>query len=287
MFKVTINQIDTDKNEEIVINCHEINDEVLKIVEKLKKSETVLLGSKDSEMFQIELKDIYYIESVDNKTYICMQKNVFESKLKLYEVEEIIKNTKLFRCSKAMILNLSKIRSVSPSVNGRFEAKLLNGESVIISRQYVPNLKKLLGMWGIVMKDAIKLVVEHFFMITVGVLFFTSIGNIGAESIPPNYPWMVLLSGIAGAIPTLLFYFRSEPTKKQFIIRVILHFIVIVALIMTLGFVFGWYTNLLEGLIILGVILAVYASVWILSYKLNASQAKNINDALNRINDDE
>ena len=146
MFKVTINQIDADKNEEIVINCHEINDEVLKILEKLKKSETVLLGSKDSEMFQIELKDIYYIESVDNKTYICMQKNVFESKLKLYEVEELTQNTKLFRCSKAMILNLSKIRSVSPSVNGRFEAKLLNGESVIISRQYVPNLKKLLGM---------------------------------------------------------------------------------------------------------------------------------------------
>ena len=146
MFKVTINQIDTDKSEEIVINCYEINDEVLQIVEKLKKSETVLLGSKDSEMFQIELKDIYYIESVDNKTYICMQKNVFESKLKLYEVEELTQNTKLFRCSKAMILNLSKIRSVSPSVNGRFEAKLLNGESVIISRQYVPNLKKLLGM---------------------------------------------------------------------------------------------------------------------------------------------
>ena len=146
MFKVTINQIDTDKSEEIVINCYEINDEVLQIVEKLKKSETVLLGSKDSEMFQIELKDIYYIESVDNKTYICMQKNVFESKLKLYEIEELIKNTKLFRCSKAMILNLAKIRSVSPSVNGRFEAKLLNGESVIISRQYVPNLKKLLGM---------------------------------------------------------------------------------------------------------------------------------------------
>ena len=45
-----------------------------------------------------------------------------------------------------MILNISKIRSVAPSVNGRFEAKLLNGESVIISRQYVPVLKKKLGM---------------------------------------------------------------------------------------------------------------------------------------------
>ena len=146
MFKVTIKQIDKNKDEEIVVRCHEIHDEVLNIVEKLKKSETVLLGSKDNEMFRISVKDIFYIESVDNKTFICMQKNVFESKMKLYELEELTQNTKLFRCSKSMILNIAKIRSVSPSINGRFEAKLLNGEAVIISRQYVPDLKKRLGL---------------------------------------------------------------------------------------------------------------------------------------------
>ena len=48
--------------------------------------------------------------------------------------------------SKSMILNIGKIRSVSPSVNSRFEAKLANGETAIISRQYVPTLKKKLGM---------------------------------------------------------------------------------------------------------------------------------------------
>ena len=146
MFKITIKQIDISKDEEIVVKCHEINDEVLNIVEKLKKSETVLLGSKDNEMFRISVKDIFYIESVYNKAFICMQKNVFESKMKLYELEELTQNTKLFRCSKSMILNIAKIRSVSPSINGRFEAKLLNGESVIISRQYVPDLKKRLGL---------------------------------------------------------------------------------------------------------------------------------------------
>ena len=45
-----------------------------------------------------------------------------------------------------MIINLAKIRSVSPSVNGRFEAKLLNGEVAVISRQYVSVLKRKLGM---------------------------------------------------------------------------------------------------------------------------------------------
>lgn len=146
MFKVTIKQIDTKEDEEIIVKCHEINDEVLSVVERLKRNENILLGNKDNEVFRIDLKDVYYIESVENKTFICLQKNVFESKLKLYEIEEMTQNSKLFRCSKAMILNIAKIRSVSPSVNGRFEAKLTNGESVIISRQYVPVLKKRLGM---------------------------------------------------------------------------------------------------------------------------------------------
>ena len=44
------------------------------------------------------------------------------------------------------VLNIGKIRSVSAAMNGRFEAKLLNGEVVIISRQYVSAFKKKIGM---------------------------------------------------------------------------------------------------------------------------------------------
>lgn len=146
MFKVVIDQIGPAEDEQIVIRCHEITDEVLSLVGKLKKSESILLGVKDGETFRIPMKDVYYIESVDNKTFISTQKNVFESRQKLYEFEELTVGTKLFRCSKSMILNIAKIRSVSASVNGRFEAKLINGETVIISRQYVPDLKKRLGM---------------------------------------------------------------------------------------------------------------------------------------------
>ena len=146
MYKITIEQIDPDKEEEIVIRCHALGDEVTAILNKLRKSESILLGSKDGETYRIAVKDVYYIESVDNKTFICVQKDVFESKQKLYELEELTLGTKLFRCSKSMILNIGKIRSVSAAMNGRFEAKLLNGESVVISRQYVPKLIEKLGM---------------------------------------------------------------------------------------------------------------------------------------------
>ena len=146
MFKVTITQIDKREEQEVVVRCHDINGEVVSIVEKLKNGDSILLGIKDGKTFQINVKDIFYIESVDNKTYIYLQKDVFETRLKLYELEEKLKGTKLFRCSKSMILNIAKIRSVSPSVNSRLEASLINGEKVIISRQYVGTLKKILGM---------------------------------------------------------------------------------------------------------------------------------------------
>ena len=37
MFKVSIEQIDNNKDEEIIIKCHEINDEVLSLIKKLKE----------------------------------------------------------------------------------------------------------------------------------------------------------------------------------------------------------------------------------------------------------
>ncbi len=146
MFKISITEIGKDQEEEVVIRCHEVNDEVLSIVKKLKKNDNIILGNSGSEVFRISVKDIFYIESVDNKTFIYCQNQVFDTKARLYELEEKLEGTKMFRCSKAMILNLAKVRSVAPSMNGRFEARLTNGESVIISRQYVPNLKKRLRM---------------------------------------------------------------------------------------------------------------------------------------------
>ena len=146
MFKISIKQIDPPQEEEILVQCHEINEEVLSVVEKLKSDEAIILASRDGEVFPVPAKEIYYVESVDNKTFIYLKKSVLDTKLKLYEIEEQSRGTKLFRCSKSMIVNIAKIRSVSSSVNGRLEAKLLNGEVVMISRQYVAAFKKKIGM---------------------------------------------------------------------------------------------------------------------------------------------
>ena len=149
MIKVRVETIDKDDTDEVVIKCHEITDEVLELMKKLQASEakpTSLVGTKDEQIYTIKLKDILYIEATENKTFIYCADDFFESKLKLYEIEEILAGTSFFRCSKSMILHASKINYVSPAFNGRFEARLVNDERIIISRQYVPNLKKILGI---------------------------------------------------------------------------------------------------------------------------------------------
>lgn len=94
----------------------------------------------------VELAEIYYFESVDDKVFAYAENDVVEVKWKLYELEERLAGGDFIRIAKSMILNLSKVKRFAPYMGGRFEALLENGEKVLISRQYVPELKKVLGL---------------------------------------------------------------------------------------------------------------------------------------------
>ena len=98
----------------------------------------------------IEPKSIYYFESVDDHVFVYCKFNVYEIKKKLYELQQQFENTDFLRISKSVIVTISNISKLTPSFNGRFEALLDNGEKTIISRQYVPELKKKLGIGGTV-----------------------------------------------------------------------------------------------------------------------------------------
>ncbi|MBP5609107.1 MAG: LytTR family transcriptional regulator DNA-binding domain-containing protein [Lachnospiraceae bacterium] len=143
--KVTINKTDSYDNESAVINAVEVTDDIKNAVEILRNNgiSIPVISGTDTIMLKISL--IYYIESVDKRTYIYTKDECFESRYRLYELEEIL-GSNFLRCSKAMIVNIKKIRSVRAEMNARLNAELLNGERLIISRGYVKDLKKKLGV---------------------------------------------------------------------------------------------------------------------------------------------
>lgn len=139
-----ITKAEKTQPEVVEIHCHKISDEVKEIVAFVKSRQGQLTGVIDDRQFEIALGDIFYIEAVDNKVFIYTQSKVYETKQKLYELEGVLKEKKFLRISKSTLLNLMKISSIKPALNGRFTAVLYSGEEIVISRKYVPELKKAL-----------------------------------------------------------------------------------------------------------------------------------------------
>ena len=139
-----ITKTDKSQPEMVEIHCHKISDEVREIVAFVKTRQGQLTGTIDDRQFEIPVSDVFYIEAVDNKTFIYTQSKVYETRQKLYEFEELLKNKRFLRISKSALLNLMKISSIKPALNGRFTAVLYSGEEMVISRKYVPEFKKAL-----------------------------------------------------------------------------------------------------------------------------------------------
>ena len=99
----------------------------------------------DGRVYLVKHSAIYYIESVDKKTFVYTKDSCYESKFRLYELETMLLGMFL-RFSTATILNLKKVRSVESEMSGRMIATLLNGESIVISRGYVKEVKGRLGI---------------------------------------------------------------------------------------------------------------------------------------------
>lgn len=143
--KITIETPQPGAEEEIIVRCHNISPELLSVLNTLKTSDNMLIANLGKDIHRVDPVDIFYIETVDKKTFIYCKHEVYESKQKLYELEELgLRN--FYRVSKSVIVNLRKIKALSPSLSGRVEVILTNGERVIIARPYVSELKKNLGI---------------------------------------------------------------------------------------------------------------------------------------------
>ena len=126
------------------IRYHWITDEVREIVSFVKSRQGQISAMQDGKRFEVPVADLFYAESVDNRVFLYTAAESYETRLKLYELEDMLKEKTFLRISKSMIVNLMKITSVRPALNGRFSAILKNGEEILISRKYVPALKRVL-----------------------------------------------------------------------------------------------------------------------------------------------
>lgn len=146
--KISIN-IDPELSDtEIIINCSSLTAETESIIAALRMADNQLTVTRDGETHILDITKIAYIESVDRKTFVYTESECYESKLKLYEMDDRLCNPGggFLRISKSCIVRLKYIRSLKAELDRRIRITLENGEQLIASRQYADELKKRLGV---------------------------------------------------------------------------------------------------------------------------------------------
>ena len=142
--KITILDKQQNEEDEIIVKCEFLDEGITRLLNQLKNGNSKMNFYKDNQIRLVEKSEILYFESVDDKVFAYTQNDVLETRLKLYELEDMLRGKTFIRVQKGMLLNLMKIKSIKPALSGRYTALLKNGEQIVISRKYVLDLKSAL-----------------------------------------------------------------------------------------------------------------------------------------------
>ena len=144
--KITIDYDNSIQETEIHIKCAFMTEQMESIISELCLNDSKMVGYIDDEAFFIPLSDILYFEAVDSKVFFYTKDNFYRSKSTLGALEENLKSTSFSRISKTTIANLKKLISIKKADNSKLTATLINGEKIIVSRTYVDEIKRKLGV---------------------------------------------------------------------------------------------------------------------------------------------
>ncbi len=140
-------EIDPDAPEEIVVRCKALTSDIMKLEQLLSKeinqSGQMILYQNDTEYY-IDTKQILFFETEGTQVLAHTEKEIFETRKKLYELEDILGGTFL-RISKSAIVNLDKIYSIRRNLTASSEISFRGThKQIYVSRSYYKVLKEKL-----------------------------------------------------------------------------------------------------------------------------------------------
>jgi len=138
--KITINTDEQCKETEIIVICSRLGDDIDKLLTAIKMLDMRLTVYRDKRQYVIETADVIYVESTDKRTFLYTDTDVYESHLRLYELEEKLAGCNFLRASKNCLFNINHVQSIEPDLH-RLILTTVNGIKLIVSRQYAAAVK--------------------------------------------------------------------------------------------------------------------------------------------------
>ncbi len=141
-------QIDPSYPEpKVIILTAEITEDVNILTKKLmENSPSVLSGFKDEKIEILEPDNLLRIYANAGKVIAVTDHGEYSLRLRLYEVEERLKQDIFLRISNSEIVNLKKVQSFDLSIAGTISIKMSDGTISYASRRFVSKIRKILGV---------------------------------------------------------------------------------------------------------------------------------------------
>lgn len=144
--KVFLNENKKVKEAIIEITYPYFNRQIQNMVDLIEDKAVQLQGQKGKQIYILESSDVYYIESVDNLSFLYTKTDVYENKEKLYVLNSKLNKKSFVQINKSTLLNMDYLDHVQPLPNYRLEAYLKNGDRLVISRHYMRQVKQYLDI---------------------------------------------------------------------------------------------------------------------------------------------
>lgn len=129
-----------------VIYTDKVTDEIQRMIDMFSASDapvTALLNEEDIVVLKPE--EIYMVRVEDGDTIIYGAKERYRSRKRLYEMGQQL-GIRFMQISKTTLVNLSYMDSIEPGFSGTLLLKMRNGCQDYVSRKYLPDFKKYLGL---------------------------------------------------------------------------------------------------------------------------------------------
>jgi DNA-binding LytR/AlgR family response regulator len=141
---LNLEQRKTHRDIEVSIIYPEKNKTVERLISFINSLSIKIEGYAEDSVKQINVPDIYYIESEDKISVIYSENEYYRTKYRLYKISEKLAGLGFVQISKYCLININKLEKIIPLSNRRMEAILKNGKRVFITRKYLYDIKKIL-----------------------------------------------------------------------------------------------------------------------------------------------
>ena len=145
--KIKMEVDDNFEDDEIIIRCRSLTEDILLLQKKIAdtvNTKMQLNVYKGTTLYYLSLDEILFLETQENIVMVHTCNSIYESKQRLYELEELLPRN-FMRVAKSTILNTNSIRAIHKNITGASEVELSNTNKIVyVSRNYVKALKNVL-----------------------------------------------------------------------------------------------------------------------------------------------